>query len=127
MDGAGSFRVHLDALKDFSAKVRDEADAVRTATDALAVGDPVLPLGAFAEAFSLSDEHRDVVEQMGEVLAEIRQALEFAERVTSHVAAGYEALSVEGAAGLHARGGARAATPFPFGVAAPPPVGPSDG
>jgi hypothetical protein len=121
VDGdAGSFRVHLDSLKDFSDRVRGEGEAVRVAADALAARPPQLPLGAFAEAFALSDSHNDTAARMVEALGKVRPALEFAERVTSHVAASYEALSLAGAAGMEALG-PPAATPVPAGVAAAPP------
>ena len=135
MDGeANSFRVHLQALEDFGQCLKGEADTVQRAADALAARPADLPPGAFAEAFALSDGHSDVAHAMGDVLDKARLALEFAERVTSHVATAYEALNASGAAAMQALGvglpwpegapgtpGDPAAAPVTTGVAAPPP------
>lgn len=102
MDGDGSFQVHLASLTDFARHLREHADAVSRCADALAGVPRNLPLGAFAEAYALSDGHEDVATRMGQVLDRTRQALEFAERVTAYVAGRYETLSRTGAERIQA-------------------------
>jgi len=115
---AGSFQVHLESLRNFARLLDDQLEALQRPTRALAALRPDLPLGAFAEAYSLGDDHSDVASRMLEVLAKLGQSVEFGGSVTSLVASRYGSLSAAGARGIAGAGDE---------VAAPAPSGPATG
>jgi hypothetical protein len=100
MDGdVGSFRVHLQSLKDLAQRLREQLEVVQRPTRALDVlySPPNLPLGSFAEAFSLSDYHSDVAQDLAVVVEKVGRSLDFARSVTELIAQRYEALNAGGA------------------------------
>jgi hypothetical protein len=107
MDGdVGSFRVHLQSLKDLAVRLREQLEVVQRPTRAVEVlyQPPNLPLGAFAEGFSLSDYHSDVAQQLAVVVEKVGRSLDFARSVTELVAQRYEALNAGGAQNIGAVG-----------------------
>jgi hypothetical protein len=134
--GGGSFRVHLQSLKDFAQRLQEQLEVVQRSTRSAAVLNrpPDLPLGAFAEAFALSDDHSDAVRQSEVVLEKVARSIDFARSVTELVAQRYEALNSAGARGI---GGVGAALPVPPNpllptvqpapLYAPPPAYPAQG
>jgi hypothetical protein len=115
----GSFRVHLQSLRDFAQRLEEQLEVVQRSTRSAAVLNraPGLPLGAFAEAFSLSDDHSDAVRQSATLLEKVARSIDFTRSVTALVAQRYEALNAAGAQGIGAVG---AAIPSVAGVATPP-------
>lgn len=113
---AGSFRVHLQSLREFAQKLREQLEVVQRSTRSAAVLNrpPDLPLGAFAEAYALSDDHSDAVRQSEVLLAKVARSLDFARSVTELVAQRYEALNAAGARGIGAVGAALPAAPNPL-------------
>jgi hypothetical protein len=93
VESAG-FRVHLQSLKDFEQRLKDQLEVVQRYTGAAEVLNrpPDLPLGAFAEAFSLSDYHSDAVRQSQVLLEKVARSIDFTRSVTRLVAERYEAL-----------------------------------
>jgi hypothetical protein len=126
MDGqAGFFRVHLQSLKDFAERLQEQLHAVQRPGHAYEVlrQRPGLPLGSFAEAFSLSDEHSDAVGQFAIVLDRVARSLDFATSVTTLVAQRYEALNTGGAQAIGSVAGPMGGTMPPVtGMAAVPPA-----
>lgn len=108
----GSFRVHLQSLKDFAQRLHEQLEVVQRSTRSAAVLNrpPDLPLGAFAEAFAYSDDHSDAVRQSELVLEKVSRSIDFARSVTELVAQRYEALNAAGARSIGAVG---AAMPVP--------------
>ena len=114
MDGdVGSFRVHLQSLKDLAVRLREQLEVVQRPTRAVEVlyQPPNLPLGAFAEGFSLSDYHSDVAQQLAVVVEKVGRSLDFARSVTELVAQRYEALNAGGAQNIGAVSDMIPATP----------------
>lgn len=113
---AGSFRVHLQSLREFAQKLREQLEVVQRSTRSAAVLNrpPDLPLGAFAEAYALSDDHSDAVRQSEVLLAKVARSLDFARSVTELVAQRYEALNAAGARSIGAIGAALPAVPNPL-------------
>lgn len=101
MDGRvpASFAVHIQALVDLAERLSQDADEIKRPVQAVAdIGaSPELPLGAFAEAFSLSDDHGDLTAQMTTVLGTLARAVEFAATATKIVADRYQVLEDAGA------------------------------
>lgn len=123
----GSFRVHLQSLKDFARLLQEQVYVLEQPTRVVGTLSqaPSLPLGAFAEAYSLSDDHSDVARQMAVVLEKVGRSLDFARSVTELVAQRYEALNANGAQNIASVGAAiPPAPPLPVppitGTAAPP-------
>ncbi len=112
----GSFRVHLQSLKDFAQRLQEQLEVVQRSTRSAAVLNrpPDLPLGAFAEAFALSDDHSDAVRQSELVLEKVSRSIDFARSVTELVAQRYEALNAAGARSIGAVGGAMPVAPNPL-------------
>jgi hypothetical protein len=79
---------------------------------------PNLPLGAFAESYSLSDYHSDVAQQLAVVVEKVGRGLDFARSVTELVAQRYEALNAGGAQNI---GSVSDLLPAPPAVALPTP------
>jgi hypothetical protein len=119
MVDAGSVRIHLQSLKDFAQQLQDQLDLVAQPTRALAElkDGPDLPLGAFAEAFALGDDHSDVLRDMGELLLKVRQSIDFAGDVTRLIAKRYESLNAAAVQGLNAVGTSLSAGAPPVGAA----------
>ena len=85
-----SFAVHLDSLLSFAHELTTQMHGVSKPADQLhgLLNAPILP-GAFNEAASLTATHAASVAQMHTLLADVQQALSFANDVTSTVADGY--------------------------------------
>jgi hypothetical protein len=121
MDGdVGSFRVHLQSLKDLAVRLREQLEVVQRPARAFDVlyQPPNLPLGAFAESYSLSDYHSDVAQQLAVVVEKVGRSLDFARSVTELVAQRYEALNAGGAQNI---GAVSDLLPAPPAVALPTP------
>jgi hypothetical protein len=121
----GSFRVHLQSLDDFARRLREQLEVVQRSTRAAAVFNrpPDLPLGAFAEAFALSDDHSDAVRQSEVLVAKVARSIDFARSVTELVAQRYEALNAAGAQSIGAVGASLPPMPDPLRpTVQPPPV-----
>jgi hypothetical protein len=103
----GSFRIHLQSLKDFAQLLAEQLEVVQRSAQAAAVLNrpPDLPLGAFAEAFSLSDEHSDEVAGVADLMGKVARSIDFARSVTTLVAQRYEALDSGGAQNIAAVAG----------------------
>jgi hypothetical protein len=126
--GAGdSFRVHLQSLEDFAQRLREQLEVVNRSTRAAPVLNrpPDLPLGAFAEAFALSDDHSDAVRQAEVLLEKVARGIDFARSVTELVAQRYAALNAAGARSIGAVGESLPAAPDPLlPTVQPPPAYP---
>jgi hypothetical protein len=122
-DGGGSFRVHLQSLDDFARRLREQLEVVQRSTRSAAVLNrpPDLPLGAFAEAFALSDDHSDAVRQADVLLSKVARSIDFARSVTELVAQRYEALNAAGAQSIGAVGSSLSAAPDPLMPTVQPP------
>ncbi|MGA8117897.1 MAG: hypothetical protein WCA46_30030 [Actinocatenispora sp.] len=96
-----SFRVHLQSLKDFARELETQLDAIGKPSDGLAAlsQHPVL-LGDFAEADSLVSKHLTAVQQMHDLLGNVKSAIGFAGDVTDIVADSYEQTDADIAAAL---------------------------
>ena len=100
MEGSvrASFAVHIEALVELAERLGRDVDEIRrpiqTASEIAA--SPELALGAFAEAYSLSDDHGDLTADIGTVLGQVARAVEFAATATKIVADRYQELESEG-------------------------------
>lgn len=93
-----SFGVHLQALVDLASLLGGQVEELQLPVRAVGeiTGRPELPLGSFAEAYSLSDDHADLAAQLADLLVKLRQAEEFATTATRIVAERYRALDASG-------------------------------
>lgn len=116
----GSFQVHLQSLNDFAQRLAEQLEVVQRSAQTAAVFNqpPDLPLGAFAEAFSVGEDHADEVTGVAGLMAKIAQSIDFARSVTTLVAQRYAALDSGGAQSIGSVVGGLPATPAPFGTAA---------
>jgi hypothetical protein len=93
------FEVHLKSLTDFAWELEGQLEAVGPVRErVLALGDKQMPLGGFAQAQSLSAQHRLAASDMVLLLDSVRQALGFAAGVTRAIAMGYEEFDEQAAA-----------------------------
>jgi len=95
MDGAvASFGVNIESLVSFARQLRDQVEEIQRPIRTLAEVNqhPELPLGSFAEAFSLSDDHADVAAEIAALLGRLSRAVEFAATATRIVADRYQEL-----------------------------------
>jgi len=117
----GSFQVHLQSLKDFAQELAEQLEVVQRSTQSAAVFSrpPDLPLGAFAEAFSLSDEHSDEVTGVADLMAKVARSVDFARSVTTLVAQRYEALDSGGAQSIGSVVSGLPAAPAPLSPGTP--------
>lgn len=123
MDGAvASFGVHVQSLADFAQRLREQVDEIQRPIRTLTEINqhPELPLGSFAEAFSLSDDHADIAAEMAVLLGRLARAVEFAATATRIVADRYQALDAAGAQRIAASAGEAAASAT---ATATPPAG----
>jgi hypothetical protein len=90
-DHKHSFAVHLDSLKQFAHELETQIDGMTKPSNGLAalLSAPV-SLGNFGEASSLSGRHGAAVSQMHDLLTIVKQAIGFANDVTTTVATGYQ-------------------------------------
>lgn len=96
-----SFQVHLSALTDFARELGTQLAGMTASAgplDALAGG--ALPLGLFPEAQALSGGHADAVVDFRAVVGRAREAIDFAEDVTTTVAQSYRQADQQTAAEL---------------------------
>jgi hypothetical protein len=109
----GSFRVHLQSLDDFARRLEEQLEVVRRSTRSAAIVNraPDLPLGAFAEAYALSDDHSDAVARSTALLENVVRSIDFARGVTELVARRYSALDTGGAQDIAVPGGASPSSP----------------
>lgn len=90
-DDSHSFAVHLDSLKQFARELETQIDGMTKPSNGLAaLLQAPMSLGNFGEASSLSGRHGAAVTQMHELLANVKQAIGFADDVTGTVATGYQ-------------------------------------
>lgn len=121
MDSAAGFQVHLQSLRDFAQRLEQQHELAQQPIRALdSLNEkPDLALGAFAEGFSLSDDHSDVTRKIGDLLGKVADSLQFASGVTDLVADRYEQLNAAGIQSFAALGNG-AAVPAYTGTATPP-------
>lgn len=100
-----SFAVHLESLLGFAQELTTQVHGITKPSGELEAlfNTPVL-LGAFNEADSLGATHAAAVAEMHVLLADVQEALTFANDVTKTVADGYSKLDSDLAAYLGAHG-----------------------
>ncbi len=100
-----SFAVHLESLLGFAQELTTQVHGITKPSGELEalLSTPVL-LGAFNEANSLGATHAAAVAEMHVLLADVQEALAFANDVTKTVADGYSKLDSDLAAYLGAHG-----------------------
>jgi len=101
-----SFSVQLTSLLGFAHELQTQIEGIAVPMNTLAAQAQAQPqFGAFAEASALAGNQRAALADMHALLGQLRQAIEFAENVTNTVAAGYQQVDHDVAAGLGYRGG----------------------
>jgi hypothetical protein len=117
--------VHVQALVDLGQRLGQSVEEIRRPIQALSEmnGVPELSLGAFAEAFSFSDDHADLTAEMAALLGKVARAVEFAATATRIVAGRYQAMETGGAQSVAASVGLAppTGTVFAAGFAPVPP------
>lgn len=96
-----SFFVHLQSLANFAQELQTQLAGMATPIDHLDTmsSSPML-LGAFGEANALAAANQAAVAEMTELLGQVRQAITFAESITSTVATGYQQADQNVAGGM---------------------------
>ncbi|GIH21030.1 hypothetical protein [Rugosimonospora africana] len=124
MNSGGSFRINVQAVNDFAQLLADQLDTVQRSAQTVAIftRPPDLPLGAFAEAFSLGDDHSDEVAGVADLVAKVARSVDFARSVTTLVAQRYAALDAGGAHRIGAVVGDLSAPTDPLKTASPLPT-----
>jgi hypothetical protein len=85
-----SFSIHLKSLTDFADEFTTQIESLQAPMDHLATMSDTPPqYGAFAEAWSLGAGEQAAIEEMYSLLGQVKQAIDFAGRVTGTVADGY--------------------------------------
>ena len=100
-----SYYVHLESLTDFVRELETQIHAMSRPNDFLrTLGEHPLLFGEFGEAASLADAHRAAVAEMQGLLEQVREAITFAQDVTTTVADGYQNADQAVAGDLHHSG-----------------------
>lgn len=96
-----SFFVHLQSLSNFAQELQTQLAGMATPINHLDTLSSVpMALGDFGEATSLSAANQAAVAEMTELLGQVRQAITFAENITSTVATGYQQADQDVAGGM---------------------------
>lgn len=95
-----SYSVQPSSLLAFAHELQTQLDGIAVPMNALATQSAAQPqFGAFAEAWLLAQSQQAAVEQMQDLLGQVRQAIAFAENVTDAVADAYQQADQDAAAG----------------------------
>ncbi len=90
-DSNQSFSVHLQSLTDFARELETQIEGLTKPADGLyALNSAPMLLGEFNEAYTLRGGHQVTVSQVSDLLGQVKQAIGFAQEVTTTVAAGYQ-------------------------------------
>ena len=85
------FSVHLQSLQQLAQELATELDGLRAPLDRLSeLSQRELPLGSFAEGYTLGAHHLALAGQMYGLLQAVRQAVSFAGQVTHEVSSSYQ-------------------------------------
>jgi hypothetical protein len=96
-----SFSVQLSSLLGFAQELQTQLQGIAAPMNALATQSGAPPqFGAFAEASDLAQSQQAALDEMHGLLGQVKQAIDFAQNVTSTVAAGYQQADHDVAAGL---------------------------
>jgi len=96
-----SFFVHLQSLADFAQELQTQLAGMATPIDHLdTMSSSPMQLGAFGEANALASANQAAVAEMTELLGQVRQAITFAESITTTVADGYQQADQNVAGGM---------------------------
>lgn len=86
-----SYSVQISSLLAFGQELQTQVEGIAAPMNTLATQSGSQPqFGAFTEAWMLGDSQQSAIEEMYGLLAQVRQAISFAENVTSTVASGYQ-------------------------------------
>jgi hypothetical protein len=95
-----SYSVQPSSLLAFARELQTQLDGIAVPMNALTAQAAAQPqFGAFAEAWLLAQSQQAAVEQMQDLLGQVRQAIAFAENVTTAVADAYQQADQDAAAG----------------------------
>jgi hypothetical protein len=95
-----SYSVQPSSLLAFARELQTQLDGIAVPMNALTAQSAAQPqFGAFAEAWLLAQSQQAAVEQMQDLLGQVRQAIAFAENVTTAVADAYQQADQDAAAG----------------------------
>jgi hypothetical protein len=107
-----SFSVQPSSLRDFAQELQTQLDGIAAPMNALATQASAEPqLGAFTEAWMLGESQQSAIQQMYDLLAQVKQAIGFAENVTTTIASAYQDADEGVAASYGAPGTATASAP----------------
>jgi hypothetical protein len=96
-----SFSVQLTSLLGLAHEMQTQIEGIAAPMNAATAQSGVQPqFGAFAEASALAESQQAAIEEMYALLGQVKQALGFAENVTTTVAAGYQQADQDVAANL---------------------------
>lgn len=85
-----SFKVHMQSLTDFAHELSTQLDGLaKPSHDLASIAEKPLHLGAFPEADGLAQTHSDAINEMCDLLGQVKQAIGFAHDVTRVVAGHY--------------------------------------
>jgi hypothetical protein len=111
MADQSSFFVHLQSLADFAQELQTQLTGMATPINHLdTMSSSPMQLGAFGEADALASANQAAVAEMTELLGQVRQAITFAESITSTVATGYQQADQNVAGGMQTDANAATAT-----------------
>jgi hypothetical protein len=107
-----SFSVQPSSLLSFAQELQTQLDGIAAPMNALATQSGTQPqFGAFTEAWLFGQSQQSAVQEMYELLGQVKQALSFTENVTSTIASAYQDADQDVAASYG--GGATTAPPAP--------------
>src|SRR5262245_6531249 len=108
---AESFAVDLGSLTGFATELATQLGGMTQPLGLLAsLVDRELRLGAFGEAHSLGRQHHEAVAELHNLLAQARDAIEFAQEVTGMVSQAYQNYDKNAAGAVNAITGAVSST-----------------
>jgi hypothetical protein len=86
-----SYSVQPSSLRAFAQELQTQLDGIATPMNTLATQSSTQPqFGAFTEAWMLGESQQSAIQEMYDLLEQVKQALGFAENVTSTIATAYE-------------------------------------
>ncbi|HEY0808346.1 MAG TPA: hypothetical protein VGD84_24980 [Pseudonocardiaceae bacterium] len=107
-----SFFVHLQSLANFASELQTQLAGMATPIGHLdSMSTTPMMLGDFGEASALTAANQAAVAEMTDLLGQVKQAISFAENITTTVATGYQEADQNVAGGMQVDTSAATTTP----------------
>jgi len=105
-----SYSVQPSSLRAFAQELQTQLDGIATPMNTLATQSSAQPrFGGFTEALMLGQSQQSAIREMHDLLGQVKQAIGFAENVTTSIATAYQNADQDAAASYTAVGAAASA------------------